>query len=51
MRDAGLTTDCGCGPVIGEIKHGFKYPFGTVTVNSSEKCLQMSITNLHDSVL
>lgn len=39
MRDAGFTPDCGCGPVIGEIKHGFKYPFGTVTVEQLREVL------------
>lgn len=39
MRNAGFTPDCGCGPVIGEIKHGFKYPFGTVTVEEFREVL------------
>lgn len=32
MRNAGYLPECGCGPIVGEIKHGCKYPFGTVTV-------------------
>lgn len=39
MRNAGLTPDCGCGPVIGEIRHGKKYPFGTVTVEMLRSAL------------
>lgn len=39
MRNAGFTPDCGCGPVIGEIRNGFKYPFGTVTTEQLRQVL------------
>lgn len=33
MRNAGFVPDCGCGPVIGEIRDDLKFPYGTVTAD------------------